>query len=1040
MNLNITYKFDEFSLTASPLRLSKNNQLLSFTPKSLRILILLIKHKGQIVSKEAILKEVWQDSFISESVLAVNINTLRKILGKDLIKNIKREGYVFTGKVEVVFDEAINNITQNNFDDISLSFESFIGREKELRLLQLNFQSVSSNKGMAVFIGGEAGTGKTTLVGNFLEKISKTNDSIVLTASFFDFTGSNNESIYLYFKLLRQAFIQLNWISADFELTEENIAEVIKDKLRIEIPCDLFGQISGTNADDNKINRISSKLAECFLALSKKIKTIIYFDDIQWSDAFSLDLVGKLIRTAGNAPLVVLISGRIDDETVKIDGFNQWLEKHTKQNSFTKIELKPFSLEECGTFIDKIFGERKKIKSFTDADLFEIYQVTNGNPFFLKEYVYWLIADESVTRINNNSDWVFNRTGKNALPAGITSLVSSRINMIDDDVRHILEAACVAGEESKIKFVAEITNLTESEVSEALEICVGKGILTKQILNRGNDFRFRHNLLYRMFYESILPAKLFILHEKTAQVLEELYRNDAQKIANSVAQHYEAAQSYRKCLEWSLESAKYASNTEDWATIGKNIQRAEISIEKLGSIQEITLVHRYYFAFYKAYFLLQTQRDNELIPVLFEESINLARRLNDKEKLADAFYHYSRIFRLRGDVEKFIETLNEAAKVAEEANYQRVFWLAKKDGVIYEMLKGNYKMAAEKAKELPNNIGNEYLESKFTAILGEIYLFAGKYEEAKSQIIKTLNAFKKLGMDIEHNNTYSHDFVKYHIFTGKYQKAAGILEANADFWRAKYLESHTLYAELNRIQIRLAQGVISEAKQIAERILPEITNGSIFYLQYLLNKSFAHIYFFENNQAQAYKYIVGFKEKISKVDDFDLNAESELLFAKYNNKIGQTGEAKKHAKNALNFAIQAGSSLNEAFANIELAVSIKFFEPLDAIKTAGQAVRILETINSGEKWRAYFALAQIQLSTSSKLVKTKDIVENLEKTVYLLDEIRGQFDLNKIENLHYYEESTKNNCEPAKQLALIYQKSGDKESCMKIAEDWNLEF
>jgi hypothetical protein len=545
-------------------------------------------------------------------------------------------------------------------------------------------------------------------------------------------------------------------------------------------------------------------------------------------------------------------------------------------------------------------------------------------------------------------------------------------------------------------------------------------------------------LLYRMFYESILPAKLFILHEKTAQVLEELYRNDAQKIANSVAQHYESAQSYRKCLEWSLEAAKYASNTEDWATIGKNIQRAELSIEKLGSIQEISLVHRYYFAFYKAYFLIQTQRENELIPVLFEESINLARRLDDKEKLADAFYHYSRIFRLRGDVEKFIKTLNEAAKVAEEANYQRVFWLAKKDGVIYEMLKGNYIMAAEKAKELPHNIGNEYLESKFTAILGEIYLFAGKYEEAKTQIIKTLNTFKKLGMDIEHNNTYSHDFVKYHIFTGKYQKAVGILDDNADFWRAKYLESHTFYAELNRIQIRLAQGVISEAKQIAERILPDITNGSIFYLQYLLNKSFAHIYFFENNLAQAYKYAVGFKEKISKVDDLDLNAESELLFAKYNNKIGQTGKAQLHARNALNFAVKAGSRLNEAFANIELAVSIKSFEPLDAIKTAGQAVRILETINSGEKWRAYFALAQIQLSTSPKLVKTKDIVENLEKTVYLLDEIRGQFDLNRIESMRYYEESTKNNCEPAKLLAQIYQKSGDKENSLKIAKDWNL--
>jgi DNA-binding winged helix-turn-helix (wHTH) protein/tetratricopeptide (TPR) repeat protein len=1041
MKANITYKFDVFNLTVSPLKLYENGQLLPLTPKSLKILLLLIKNEGQPVSKEDILKEVWQDSYVSESVLAVNINTLRKTLSKDLIKNIKRRGYIFAGKAKASFGEEIDEDKDKQLEigNIPLSFEAFIGREKELRLLQLNFQSVSSNKGMAAFIGGEAGIGKTNLIRRFLESIPQTVDSIVLTMSFFDFIGRNNECVFLYFKTIQQAFIQLNWLDAQSEFSEQIIAKIIKEKLQIEIPESLLGNYSNSSADDNKINQLSYKFSECLTALGKKVKTVIYFDDIQWSDELSLNLVGRLIRATLNTPLTILISARIDEETLKISYFNQWLQNHTKQNSFAKIDLKPFSLAECDEFTGKIFGGRKKLKSFTDADLFEVYQITNGSPFFLREYLYWLIADEKITRLNKSSDWFFNGVTKSSLPASITSFANSRINLLDEKDRTILEAACVTGEEFQVKSVAKVLNLDVSEIEKSLEVAVEKEILTKQILNRGNDFRFRHNLLYRTLYESILPNNLFYLHEQNALLLEESQKNDTKKISNSLAEHYEAAQNYQKCLQWSIEAAKYAKDIEDWRGIRKNIERSEKAIREIGDNDSIPIEIRQAIYFLKAYFLLKTDQQNQSLLSFCEKSIDLSKELSDKTMLVDCLHNYLHALRLSGRMTEFRETLDEIEQVSSKIGYQKGIWYAKKELTSYYLSSGKYALATAEAENTLQIIDDPYLYNRTSQLLFQAYLFSGRYDIAKETILKTYNSYKELGMIFDCHEIESSALILYQILTGNYETGMRLIESAKSFSENTKIKKTLLNGDVYKVVIRTYQGVLSEAKEIADKIHDTVFNSSILFLNSYLARIMALNYLQEKNFLEAKKYVEKHKEINDQVDDLDLNAKSELLFARYKNAIEKSNEANTHAKAALDFATQAGSSLNQGLAIIELAMSTKTYDPLQSIATAKKAVQILDGIKSGERWRAYWAVAQIQLSASNKLVKTVEIIENLTKTIYFFDEIRNQFDLNDIQNVRRYEESTKNHSEPAKELARLYLKLGDKENSQKIAESWNFQ-
>ncbi len=79
------------------LRIKKNNEEVNLPPKEAILLKLLLENRGNIVTKERIVENLWNPSEnISEGAIRVYINNLKKFLDKDNIKNIRGIGYKFT--------------------------------------------------------------------------------------------------------------------------------------------------------------------------------------------------------------------------------------------------------------------------------------------------------------------------------------------------------------------------------------------------------------------------------------------------------------------------------------------------------------------------------------------------------------------------------------------------------------------------------------------------------------------------------------------------------------------------------------------------------------------------------------------------------------------------------------------------------------------------------------------------------------------------------------------------------------------------------
>lgn len=108
------YEFGPFLLDPAEHLLSCEGIPVSLTPKAFDTLLYLVRNSGRILTKDELLKQIWPDTFVEEVNLAVNISTIRKILGENpqhcrYIATVPGRGYRFVGEVRKIADQTENN-------------------------------------------------------------------------------------------------------------------------------------------------------------------------------------------------------------------------------------------------------------------------------------------------------------------------------------------------------------------------------------------------------------------------------------------------------------------------------------------------------------------------------------------------------------------------------------------------------------------------------------------------------------------------------------------------------------------------------------------------------------------------------------------------------------------------------------------------------------------------------------------------------------------------------------------------------------------
>lgn len=125
------YEFDQFRVDTVRRLLLCDGETVPLTPKIFDLLLTLIEHRGQVLTKEELLRKVWPEVIVEESNLTQNIFMLRKTLGETpsdhrYIVTVRGKGYRFVSEVREAHEDATDRPPQSDYAELARSGDKAI--------------------------------------------------------------------------------------------------------------------------------------------------------------------------------------------------------------------------------------------------------------------------------------------------------------------------------------------------------------------------------------------------------------------------------------------------------------------------------------------------------------------------------------------------------------------------------------------------------------------------------------------------------------------------------------------------------------------------------------------------------------------------------------------------------------------------------------------------------------------------------------------------------------------------------------------------
>ena len=467
----------------------------------------------------------------------------------------------------------------------------FVGREAELAKLHASLESAAQGKAQVVFIGGEAGAGKSSLVSEFIRRVEEADPKLIAAIGECN-AQTGIADPYLPFRRVLTALTTgdgeektpgeiaknkklTRW--KDFvQVSTKTLMMVGPDLIGIFVPgaslltrigtqmainSNLAGKLSERvgKKDDKEAPKVNAALdqekifeqyAAVLKALAKEHTLVIVLDDLQWADSGSLALLFHLARQLKDSRLLLMGTYRPDDVALGRDGGRHPLEpilnELKRYNGDIVIDLSQAEAKEGQAFVDALVDSEPN--QLGRAFRNELFAHTGGQPLFTVELLRSmqeccsLIKDTEGRWIQDDKlDW-------QALPARIEGVIGERVARLPAALHETLGIASIIGMEFAAQVVGRVQKMEERELIRSLSnelekryllvVEMGEKKVGKQFLS---NYRFSHVLIQQYLYDELSAGEQRILHGDIAEALESLYANQTNEIALQLARHYEAA-------------------------------------------------------------------------------------------------------------------------------------------------------------------------------------------------------------------------------------------------------------------------------------------------------------------------------------------------------------------------------------------------------------------------------------------------------------------------------------------------------------------
>jgi len=427
-----------------------------------------------------------------------------------------------------------------------------VGREAELDAISHAMSRVAGGNGREVmFVSGEAGLGKTTLVAQAARTAFGSGACVLF--------GHCEEDLATPYQLFGEALGHyVTHASEDLLLNHveahgSDLARLVP-ALSIRIPH--LPPTKGTDSDTERFLFFAAAVG-LLATISREQPVCLVLDDLQWADKGSLLLLRHL--AASETPLRLLVLGTYrDGELSHAHPLLDTLAALRRQRGISRIPLA--GLDDAGVLSMLKVAAGQPLSDKAKGLALAVHRETDGNPFFVSEVLRHL-TEIGVIYEDAAGQWASqDGLAKMALPDSVREVIGARVGRLGRDAERVLSLAAVIGRDFDLDLLAGVTRTAEDDLLDILDTAAAAS-LVREVPDSAGRYSFTHALVQHTLYDDLGPSRRARSHHQLAEALEDLCGGHPGNRVGELARHWFLATQpidVDKALRYSRQAADAA--------------------------------------------------------------------------------------------------------------------------------------------------------------------------------------------------------------------------------------------------------------------------------------------------------------------------------------------------------------------------------------------------------------------------------------------------------------------------------------------------
>jgi DNA-binding SARP family transcriptional activator/predicted ATPase len=432
---------------------------------------------------------------------------------------------------------------------------TMVGRAAELSRLHDHLGRALDGARQMVFVVGEPGLGKTTLVQALVADAGAGPGPLVGLGQCIEQHGSGEAYLPVLDALDRLAsggdarvvstltvraptwLIQMPWLvdESEFATLQQRVLGATRDRMLRE-------------------------MLEALRAMAADHPLLLVLEDLHWSDPSTVELVGALARRAEPARIMLVGTFRPAEAGAGSHPIHALARELDLRGLAEVIPLEPLDEQDVHHYL----AVRAPGVDLPGEVWGALRHRSGGNPLFLEKAVDAWIEEGKLGEDGGRFRILADPAAlADEVPRTLVDLIRQRLDALSADDRSLLEAAAVAGPESSAALVASACEREALEVEARLDALGQSGyIITPRGDERWPDgtvagrYGFTHDLCHEVLYADLPAGRRVRLHQRIAERIEAAFGDRASDLAGELAAHFVASGDGARALPHLVAAAR----------------------------------------------------------------------------------------------------------------------------------------------------------------------------------------------------------------------------------------------------------------------------------------------------------------------------------------------------------------------------------------------------------------------------------------------------------------------------------------------------